>query len=415
MLKYSSTLFMNKYFPQKIIKEIVKKISTPVYIYSREKLIKNFKAYQKAFSNFDTLICYALKANSNKAVCSELAWLAAGADAVSGGELFRALRAGFKPEKIVFSGAGKTREEIEYALTKRILMINAESFEELLVLEKTAKKLKTAADFSVRINPDIDPHTHKFITTGKAGTKFGVAPAEAFEMYLYSKKSKFLNPVGIHCHLGSQIDSAGPYKLALQVVAGLAKRLSSAGIFLKYVDIGGGWAVSERNGKMKSPEILFKTLSSGMASLNGVKLIIEPGRSLIASAGILATKVLYRKKSGKKNFVIVDAGMNDFIRPAFYGAEHLIIPLVKRKGKQVNVDVAGPVCETADLLGKNVKMPLPEQDDLLILYPAGAYGFSMSSQYNSRPRPAEVMVCSANKWQVIRKRETYRDLIAGEK
>lgn len=406
---------MNRYFPPKIIKQIVKKTGTPVYIYSKEKLIEDFKAYKKAFNNFNSLICYALKANSNRAICSVFAKLGAGADVVSGGELFRALNSGFEPKKIVFSGAGKTENEIIYAFKNRILMINVESFEEMLLLEKIAKRLNKTTDLSVRINPDIDPKTHKFVTTGKSGTKFGVSTREALKMYEYSKKSRFLNPVGIHFHLGSQIDSTKPYEMALKVIGRLVGKLKSKGININYLDIGGGWAVPEdREGKSPSilaEKVLNRTKNSDFLNLN---IIVEPGRSLVARAGILVTEVLYRKNSGFRKFIIVDAGMNDLIRPAFYEARHPVMPVSERKTKKIKFDVVGPVCESSDFLAREVFLPEPLPGDLLAILSVGAYGFSMSSQYNSRPRAAEVLITSRNTWKLIRKRETFQDLVAKE-
>lgn len=404
---------MNKYFPKKILKEISRKIGTPVYVYSQKKLVENFKAYKKAFSSFNTLICYALKANSNKAICSVFAELGAGADVVSGGELFRALNSGFKPGKIVFSGVGKTKDEIEYALKNRILMINVESFEEMLLLEKIAGRLNKSADLSIRINPDVNVITHRFVTTGKSGTKFGVSTQEALKMYEYSKNSSFLNPVGIHFHLGSQIESTKPYEMALKVIARLAEKIKLKGINIKYLDIGGGWAVPE-NREGKSPSVLAEKVLSRIKNIDFLNLIVEPGRSLVARAGILVTRVLYRKNSGFRQFIIVDAGMNDLIRPAFYESRHPVMPLTVRKTKKMKFDVVGPVCESSDFLARNVFLPEPLQGDLLLILSTGAYGFSMSSQYNSRPRAPEVLITSNNTWKIIRKRETFKDLVVNE-
>jgi diaminopimelate decarboxylase len=404
---------IKKYFKPSLIKKVVSKFSTPIFIYSEKIILDSIKAYKTAFSKTDVLFCYALKANSNKSLCSILAKNGFGADIVSGGELFRALKAGFKPRNIIFSGVGKTEEELIYALKSRILMINVESFDELKVLEKTASALKKIAGFSIRINPDIDPHTHKFITTGKIGSKFGVSLKEAFLMYEYSNKSDFLNPMGLQVHLGSQIYSADPYLMAVDLFIKVIEKLSASGIKIKYIDIGGGWGVDERKG-MKSPAVLAKALTSKIKKLKNIKLIVEPGRSIMASAGLLITKVLYQKKSGHKKFIIVDGAMNDFIRPALYGAKHPVYNLSPKKRENIKVDIVGPVCESGDFLAQDIKLPLPDNGDLLAVGSVGAYGYSMSSQYNSRPRAPEILLKEKSGYKLIRKRESLSDLISGE-
>ena len=382
-------------------------------MYSERIILDSIKVYKNAFFGTNVLFCYALKANSNNSLCSIAAKNGIGADIVSGGELFRALKAGFEPQKIVFSGVGKTGEELEYALKSNILMINVESFDELKVLEKTALKLKRIADISIRINPDINPRTHKFIITGKLGGKFGVSLKEAFLMYEYSKKSKILNPIGMQVHLGSQIYSVKPYVRAMDLFIPAIKRLSERGINIKYIDVGGGWGVDEIKG-MKSPAILAKALNSKIKYLKGITLIVEPGRSIMASAGILITKVLYKKKSGRKNFIIVDGAMNDFIRPALYGAKHPVYAFSPRKKKNIKADIVGPVCESGDFLAKDIKLPEPENGDLLAIGSVGAYGQSMSSQYNSRLRAPEVLLKGKSEYKLIRKRESHLDLITHE-
>lgn len=404
---------MKETFPAGLIERIVRKIGTPVYIYSKEKITANLDAYKKAFSGLAPLFCYSMKANSNGAVAGLLAANGAGADVVSGGELYRALKAGFDPRKIIFSGVGKTGDEMSYALRSGILFINVESFEELEALERAAGRLKIKAAVSVRINPDIDPHTHKFIATGKIGTKFGVAFKEAGKLYAFIKKSRHLDPVGLHFHLGSQIASPEPYAKALAASAKFIRRLERNGVKLKYLDIGGGWGVKE-GFDMLSPAILAKTAGPVVNEL-GLKLILEPGRSLVASAGALAVKTLYRKTSGRRGYVITDGAMNDLIRPAFYGSRHPVRPLVKRSGKAARFDITGPVCESGDFLAQGVSLPAPSRGDILLILSAGAYGFSMSSQYNSRPRAAEVLITGKNSWRLIRERETYMDLVKREK
>ncbi|MCX5786141.1 MAG: diaminopimelate decarboxylase [Elusimicrobia bacterium] len=404
---------MSNLFPPKLVKKIIKKTGTPVYIYSKAKILNNLAAYRKAFSELDFVLCYAMKANSSGGIVRLLSEKGAGADVVSGGELYRALKAGFKPEKIIFSGVGKTAGELAYALRSKILLINVESFEELRALSAVAARLRLKAPVSVRINPDIDPHTHKFITTGKLGTKFGVDFKEAGKLYAFAAADRNLVPLGLHFHLGSQIDSPQPYILALGLVKKFIFSLQRGGINLKYLDIGGGWGVKE-GFEMLPLERLAKAAGSALKSLPGMRLIIEPGRSLVTSAGALAVSVLYRKKSGHVSYAITDGAMNDFIRPAFYGARHPIVPLEKRKGPAVKLDIAGPICESGDFLAKNVKLPLPERGDILLVMSAGAYGFSMSSNYNSRPRAPEVLITGPSSWKLIRKRETFRDLTARE-
>ena len=391
---------------------IVRKTGTPVYIYSARKIISNLKTYQRSFSGVKPLICYAMKANSNGAVAGLLAGNGAGADVVSGGELYRALKAGFPPGKIIFSGVGKTAEEMAFALRSGILFLNVESFEEMSLLETVACKLRIKARVSVRINPNVDPHTHKFITTGKLGSKFGVALGEAGRLYSFASASRHLDPLGIHFHLGSQIDSPRPYQLAISSVARFIRRLRAGGIYLKYLDIGGGWGVKE-GGDMPHPSALAGIAVPAAREL-GMELILEPGRSMVASAGALAVKTLYRKGSGKKNYVITDGAMNDLIRPALYGADHPVRPLVRRSGPARRFDIAGPVCEGSDFLAQNISIPTPAQGDILLVLSAGAYGFSMSSQYNSRPRAAEALITGRDSWRLIRERETYRDIVSRE-
>jgi len=404
---------MRNIFPDKLVERIAAKTGTPVYIYSADRITANLEAYRKAFAPAGPLICYAMKANSNGAIAGLLARSGAGADVVSGGELYRALRAGFRPDRIIFSGVGKTAEEMAFALRSGIRFLNVESLEELELLERTAARMRLKAPVSVRVNPDVDPHTHKFITTGKIGSKFGVSFAEAGRLYSFAAASGYLEPVGLHFHLGSQIYSARPYALAVSAAVRFIRGLEKKGIRLKYLDIGGGWGVKEGE-DMPSPSALARIAVPAAKSV-GLELILEPGRSMVAAAGALAVKTLYRKKSGPKRYVITDGAMNDLIRPALYGAEHPVRPLVKRPGPPVRLNIAGPVCESSDLLASGVRLPLPSRGDILLILSAGAYGFAMSSQYNSRPRAAEVLVTGRRSWRLIRERETYRDLITKEK
>ncbi|KAF0126434.1 MAG: lysA [Elusimicrobia bacterium] len=396
-------------FPLKTLEEIAARVGTPVYVYSADVLLRQVRAYRRAFP--EALICYAMKANPSGGVCRLLARSGLGADVVSGGELFRALRAGFPPGRIVFSGVGKTREELDFALAKKVLLINVESAQELEALEAVARRRGVMARVSVRINPDIDPRTHKFISTGKSGSKFGVSFSEAEVLFRRAAASSYLFPSGAHIHLGSQIHSAGPYAQAARAMAAFVRRLASAGIKLSYVDMGGGWGARE-GAEMAPPAALARALAPA-ASLPGTRLIIEPGRSIAAPAGLLLTRVLYMKKSGRKDFLVADAAMNDLVRPAFYGSRHPIVPLRPRAAPAGSFAVVGPVCETGDFIGTDVAMRRPEPGDLLAVMSAGAYGMSMSSNYNSRPRAAEVLV-TGRAWKVVRRRESRLDLVRQE-
>ncbi len=400
-----------RYFKPSVLQEIAAKAGTPVYVYSAAVFIKQTAAYKKAFRALDPLFCYAMKANSNGALCALAAGQGFGADVVSGGELYRALRAGFEPGKIIFSGVGKTPDELEYALRTGLLFVNAESFEEVQALERAAAKLKKTAPFSLRINPDVDPHTHRFIATGKLGSKFGVSFEEAEKIYMYAAGSEHLKPVGAQFHIGSQVHSAGPYAMAAGRLAAFILKLASRGVNLVYADVGGGWGV--REGSEMSDLAPLARAIAGVFQGTGLKVVLEPGRSIAAPSGALLTRVLYRKRGGSKNFIVVDAAMNDLVRPALYGAKHPVALLGAARGPLKKYDIVGPVCESGDFLAKGVPLPEPRNGDLLLIYSAGAYGFSMSSQYNSRPRAAEALITGAS-WRLVRRRETYKDLVAAE-
>ena len=404
---------LSKYFKPGLLEKIAAKAGTPVYVYSAPVFLKQVRAYQKAFKALDPLFCYAMKANSSRGLCALAAKEGWGADVVSGGELYRALRAGFKPGNIIFSGVGKTPEELDYALKAGILFVNAESFEEVLELEKAAARLKLRAPLSLRINPDVDPHTHKFISTGKLGSKFGVSFEEALKIYVYAAESRHLKPVGAHFHIGSQVHSAGPYALAAGRLAAFMLKLASRGVNLKYADVGGGWGVKE-GGEMADPAALAKAVA-GVFQGSGFRVILEPGRSVCAPAGLLLGRVIYRKSGGHKNYIVVDAAMNDLVRPALYGAKHPVALVGAGRGPEKIYDIVGPVCESGDFLAQGVRLKEPRPGQLLAVYSAGAYGFSMSSQYNSRPRAAEALITGPAAWRLIRRRETYRDLVAAEK
>lgn len=403
---------LSRYFKPALLEKIAAGAGTPVYVYSRELFLRQISSYKKAFKGLDPLFCYAMKANSSRGLCGLAAAAGWGADVVSGGELYRALRAGFKPGKIIFSGVGKTPEELEYALRQGILFVNAESMEEVLELERAAARLKLRAPLSLRINPDVDPHTHKYITTGKLGSKFGVSFAEAEKIYMYAAESRHLDPVGAQFHIGSQVRSAGPYALAAGRLAAFMLRLASRGVNLSYADVGGGWGVKE-GGEMPDPAALARAVG-GVFGGTGLKLVLEPGRSVAAPSGILLTRTIYRKRGGTKNYVVVDAGMNDLVRPALYGAKHPVALVGNCRGPRKTFDLVGPVCESGDFLAEGVKLCEPAPGQLVAVYSAGAYGFSMSSQYNSRPRAAEALITGPSSWKLIRRRETYKDLTAAE-
>ena len=405
----------NELFCEKsAIKDIAHQVGTPLYIYSYRTLMENFQAVEKAFASFNPLICYSLKANSNLTLCNILSSLGAGADVVSGGELYTALRAGFTPEKIVYAGVGKTLEEIEYALKKKILLFNVESEEELEEIAGVAEKLREKAPISLRINPDIDPETHHYITTGKKENKFGVSFDEAEKLYQKIRQTETLKAMGIHVHIGSQITNIEPYLKTLKKLKNFLGELQKNGIKLTYLDMGGGFGINYRKREKKlSVEKLAQQISPLFPK--DMRLILEPGRYIVGNSGVLVTRLTYRKKGAIKRFFIVDAGMNDLIRPSLYGAYHQIIP-VKKPSQQslLKVNVVGPVCESGDFFLQDAELPFIEKGGLLAILDAGAYGFSMSSNYNGRTRPSEVLV-KKDKWWVIRERENYQDLIRGQK
>ncbi len=396
------------------VSKLAKKYGTPIYIYSKNTLESNFHAYKKGFGDIDSIICYAAKANPNQNIMTILAKLGSGADIVSGGELYRSLLAGIKPDKIVYSGVGKTAEEIEYALKSNILMFNVESFEELEQINLIAKRLHKKARISFRVNPDVDPHTHKHITTGKHGSKFGIRYEDALGMYIAASKMKNIKIVGVDSHIGSQILEVSPFKQAALKLSKLIDNLEKAKIFIKYIDIGGGLGIKYQKSEVPpSPEDLKKAVMSVYSKYKDKTIIVEPGRSIVANAGIMVGKILYRKVSGDKKFIIVDIGMNDLIRPTLYDAYHNIIPVRKTSKKPVIVDIVGPICETGDFIAKDRKFPMLFRGELIAVECIGAYGSAMASQYNSRLR-AQGIVIDGKKVTGIRKREELKDLIAKE-
>jgi diaminopimelate decarboxylase len=394
------------------LEELIRDVGSPAYVYSKARILENFQRYDEGFAPLTHQVMFAVKANSNGALIHLLSQAGAGADIVSAGELFRARKAGISPQKIVFSGVGKRPDEITLALEAGILMFNVESVEELQAIDRAAAALHKAAPVAIRVNPDVDAMTHDHITTGKKENKFGIALNKALPVFRLAAKLPRINLLGIHAHIGSQILSTKPYVETVKRVLKMVNTLEDEGISLRYLDLGGGLGVRYQHEEPIAPKQLAKELASVIRGRH-ITLLLEPGRYLVADAGLLVTKVLYRKDSGSKRFIIVDAAMNDLARPALYDAYHGIHPIQLRNGKRVTADIVGPVCESGDYLARERTLSLPEQGDSLAVATAGAYGFAMGSQYNSRPRPVEVLV-DGKKWSVIRDRETLDDLVRGE-
>jgi diaminopimelate decarboxylase len=394
------------------VADIAATVGTPCYIYSRATIERHWRAFDRAFGDHPHLVCYAVKANSNLAVLNLLARLGSGFDIVSVGELERVLAAGGDPGKVVFSGVGKRRDELERALQLNIRCFNVESEAELALLEQVAAERGQPAPVSLRINPDVDANTHPYISTGLKQNKFGVDPERALAIYAKAAASPHLRVVGMDCHIGSQLTQVTPFVDALERVLALAARLEAQGIPLHHLDLGGGLGIRYRD---EQPPLPADHAAALMEHLRGkpYEILIEPGRAIIGNAGILVTRVQLLKHGDDKSFAVVDAAMNDLLRPALYSAWQEIIPVEPRiQGESRCYDVVGPICETADFLGKDRELNI-EPGDLLAVRSAGAYGFAMSSNYNSRPRVAEVMV-DGDRFQVVRWRELIADLYAGE-
>ncbi len=401
------------YCEEKKVSIIAEEIGTPFYLYSHRTIVDHYKKLSSALSSVEHLICFSLKSNSNLAIGKILSNEGAGADVVSGGELYKALKAGFPPNKIVFAGVGKIESEIEYALKSDILMFNVESMPEAYAINRVAKRLNKKAGIALRINPDVDPGTHKHITTGKRENKFGLDIEKAVDFYKETKELSNLDVMGVHAHIGSQITSTLPYVESINRLSSLIDNLSSAGIDIKTLNIGGGLGIIY-NEENPATAQQFAEAIIPIVKPTGRKLILEPGRFIVGNAGILVTRVVYVKKHGSKIFIIVDAGMNDLIRPALYDSFHAIRPVELNDTEEIVADIVGPICESADRFAKDRKIQKVEEGDLLAIFSAGAYGFVMSSNYNSRPRVPEVMVID-DKHYVVRERETYEDLVKGEK
>lgn len=402
----------NELFVESVpLKQIADEFGTPCYVYSRSALTKAYQEFDTSFANRDHLICYAVKANSNIAILNLFAQLGSGFDIVSGGELQRVIKAGGDPQKTVFSGVGKNTHEMRMALNANILCFNVESEAELVILNQVAKDMGKIAPVSLRVNPDVDAKTHPYISTGLKENKFGVPASEAERIYQSAHLYAHVRFTGLDCHIGSQLTALEPFMQTSSKMLTLLDTLQSQGLEIKHLDLGGGLGIRYAN---ETPPSIKDYVSMLCASTRQVKqrLLIEPGRSLVGNSGILLTRVEYLKHTTARNFAIVDAAMNDLMRPALYDAYHEILPVRKNNGEINNYQIVGPVCETGDFLGHDRKLGLIG-GDLLAIMSAGAYGMSMSSNYNTRPRAAEVMV-DKDTVHIIRQRETIDQLIAGE-
>ena len=394
------------------LQEIVKRVGTPVYVYSHRTFERHFTVFDGSFKSLPHITCYSCKANSNVALLRTVAQLGGGADVVSGGELFRALKASIPAKRIVFSGVGKTEAEITYAAQSAILMINMESADEVRTVARIGRRMQTKIPVSIRVNPEIDPKTHPYITTGLKKNKFGVLWQEARGLYREIAKEPYLTPVGISSHIGSQITQMGPFIEAVRSLRRMVAELRKGGIALTYIDIGGGLGISYKGELPPHPEQYGRAIEKELKG-TGLTLILEPGRVIVGNSGIFVTRLLYVKKTPQKTFYIVDGAMNDLVRPALYDAYHEIIPLHEAGVKRLKVDVVGPICESGDFLAKDRKMPEVEPGAVVAVLGAGAYGFSMSSNYNSRRKVPEVLV-RGDQFFVVRKRERLTDLVRGE-
>jgi len=393
--------------------DVAARVGTPAYVYSAQTILDNFRAYDDAFGDIPHLVCYAVKANSSMALLALLARAGAGFDIVSGGELFRVLRAGGEASKVVFSGVGKTAEEVDYALAQGIHAFNCESEAELALIDAIAARRGASVGFAIRVNPDVDAATHPYISTGLSRHKFGIDIASSAAVYARAGQFRNLSAEGVSCHIGSQILDPKPIFEAVDKVLALAAELRAQGHPIRRLDLGGGLGVAYREGEQAPAIGDFVRGMDARLRDSGLRIEVEPGRSIVGPAGVLLTRVLYRKRNGSKEFVIVDAGMNDLLRPSLYRAHHEIMPVRKSSLPRITADVVGPVCETGDFLARDREMADAMPGDYLAVMTAGAYGFALSSNYNSRPRAAEALVEGAT-FRVIRARETYADLIRGE-
>lgn len=392
--------------------DIAREVGTPFYLYSHATIKRHFLIFDGAFDGVDRLICYSAKANSNLAILTLLANLGAGLDIVSGGELYKGLKAGFPAERIVYSGVGKRVDEIDYALREGILMFNVESLEELALIDMRASLMDTVAAIAIRVNPDVDPKTHPYISTGLKKNKFGIDTATAIKAYEMASTLQHVKILGIDCHIGSQISEAKPFEDALYNILSLAGQLKQKGIEISCLDMGGGLGITYQGESPPEPTDYARAIQKILKPTN-YRLILEPGRVIVGNAGALITSVLYRKSGKDKEFVITDAGMNDLIRPSLYQAFHAIQPVMRHKGDPITADVVGPICESGDFLALDRELPDVQKGDLLAVMSAGAYGFVMSSNYCSRRKVPEIMV-KDGRYSVTNRRQSYEDMIRNE-
>lgn len=394
------------------VSQIAERVGTPFYLYSRATLERHFKTFDSAFSGARRLVCFSAKANSSLAVLTLLRNLGAGLDIVSGGELYRGLCAGFPADRIVYSGVGKRVDEIDEALAAGIRMFNVESIGELRCIDQRAAALGKTAPVAIRVNPDVDPGTHPYISTGLKKNKFGIDMETALEAYALAMDLPHVEAVGIDCHIGSQITQVAPFREALVSLMALVGRLREQGVAIRYLDMGGGLGITYGQEAPPHPDEYARAIVAATED-SDLELILEPGRVIVGNAGIMVTRVLYNKAGTAKHFVVADAGMNDLLRPTLYQAYHRLLPVQSRGGKTIVADVVGPICESGDFLALDRTVEAPAEGDLLAVMSAGAYGFTMASNYCSRRRVAEVMVDGGH-FEIIRNRQTYADLTAGE-
>ncbi|SNS25817.1 diaminopimelate decarboxylase [Humidesulfovibrio mexicanus] len=394
------------------VKELAREYGTPLYIYSAATLKRHFQAFDSAFDSMEHLTCYSVKANSNLAVLKLLASLGAGMDIVSGGELYRALLAGVPAERIVYSGVGKKAPEIAQALSAGILMFNVESVQELERINDVAKSMGKIARVSFRINPDVDPKTHPYISTGMKKNKFGLTIESALDAYALARDLPAIKPVGMDCHIGSQLTTIEPFLEALDKLLAFYEKLKAMNLDIRYLDLGGGLGIPYNEEEPPHPSAFGAALTKALSGVP-LKVVLEPGRVIVGNAGILVTEVQYTKQTPTKSFVIVDAAMNDLLRPSLYGSFHRIEEVAPKGRAPQDVDVVGPICESGDFLAKDRQLPEMLQGELLAVYSAGAYGFTMSSNYNTRAKAAEILV-DGDTAIVARRRETYESMVAHE-
>jgi diaminopimelate decarboxylase len=411
-MKYFEYQNNDLYVEEVAVADIAAAVGTPFYCYSKAALIENYKNFSENFSDINHKICYAIKANSNLNIVKILAQLGAGTDVLSQGEIQRSLKAGIDPKKIVFAGVGKSREEMEFALRAGVLEFSIESEPELYLLSQVASELGLTAKIAIRVNPDVDAKSHQKISTGRKGDKFGIDIEYAPEIYKKARELPGIKVFGISTHIGSQITSMAPFKTAFLKIRQLCLDLRAEGFAIENLDLGGGVGILYND---ETPLIISeyaKMVKEIIADLN-VSLTIAPGRAIIGNAGIMVGKIIYVKKTDHKNFVIIDAAMNDLMRPGLYDSFHRVIPVHKKSGIENKFDIAGPVCESTDILAKNRDLIEPESEELVAFCSAGAYGASMSNEYNSRPLIPEVLV-DGNKFHIIRRRPSFEEMVALE-